>query len=90
MKTKQGNSARRETPQLFFKQAAGHPPDAFTQIIVKHTAEAGPVGSAKTFLVDLPTGLSVNNQATPQCELEVEWRRRRSAAARGLSRKTPK
>jgi hypothetical protein len=66
-----GELCSSETPELFFEQAAGHPPDAFTQIIVKHTAEAGPVGSAKTFLVDLPTGLSVNNQATPQCELEV-------------------
>jgi hypothetical protein len=63
-----------ETPELFFKQAAGHPPDAFTQIIVKQREVGGgkeSVGSAKTFLVDLPAGLSVNAQATPQCELEV-------------------
>jgi hypothetical protein len=62
-----------QTPELFFKQAAGHPPDAFTQILIKEK-EVGlgltePVGSAKTFLVDLPAGLSVNPQATPQCEL---------------------
>jgi hypothetical protein len=69
-----------ETPELFFKQAAGHPPDAFTQILVKSNevenifGEMGlePVGSAKTLLVDLPEGLSVNAQATPQCELEVK------------------
>jgi len=67
-----GEPCSPETPELFFEQAAGHPPDAFTQIIVKHTEAGGPVGSAKTFLVDLPTGLSVNNQATPQCELEVD------------------
>jgi hypothetical protein len=66
-----GELCSSETPELFFEQAAGHPPDAFTQIIVKHTEAGGPVGSIKTMLVDLPTGLSVNNQATPQCELEV-------------------
>jgi hypothetical protein len=59
-----------ETPELFFKQAAGHPPDAFTQIVVKHNPMTKvTVGSAKTFLVELPAGLSVNAQATPQCEL---------------------
>ena len=63
-----------ETPELFFKQAAGHPPKGFTQIIVRH--EPGivpgskvPVGNLKTVLVDLPPGLSVNPQATPQCQL---------------------
>ncbi len=63
-----------ETPELFFKQAAGHPPKGFTQIIVRH--EPGivpgskvPVGNLKTVLVDLPAGLSVNPQATPQCQL---------------------
>jgi hypothetical protein len=61
-----------ETPGLFFKQAAGHPPKGFTQIIVKHTPGAIfdiPVGNLKTVLVDLPPGLSVNPQATPQCQL---------------------
>jgi hypothetical protein len=63
-----------ETPGLFFKQAAGHPSKGFTQIIVRH--EPGllpdsevPVGNLKTVLVDLPAGLSVNPQATPQCQL---------------------
>jgi hypothetical protein len=63
-----------ETPELFFKQAAGHPPKGFTQIIVRH--EPGllpgskvPVGNLKTVLVDLPAGLSVNPQATSQCQL---------------------
>jgi hypothetical protein len=60
-----------ETPELFFKQAAGHPGAAFTQIGVKEEGEE-PVGDAKTFLVELPTGLSVNAEATPQCELEVK------------------
>jgi hypothetical protein len=58
-----------DTPELFFKQAAGHPGAAFTQINIKRDATGEPVGDPKTFLVDLPAGLSVNNQATPQCEL---------------------
>jgi hypothetical protein len=61
-----------QTPELFFKQAAGHPPDAFTQVLIKEKSVGlgtEPVGSAKTLLVDLPAGLSVNPQATPQCEL---------------------
>jgi len=65
------------TPDQFFKQAAGHPPVGFTQIIVKHNEELSgliknPVGHIKTVLVDLPVGMSVNPQATPQCELEDE------------------
>lgn len=63
-----------ETPDLFFTQAAGHPPKGFTQIIVKHNpgllpGSKVPVGNLKTVLVDLPAGLSVNPQATPQCQL---------------------
>jgi hypothetical protein len=61
-----------ETPGLFFTQAAGHPPKGFTQIITKHTPgllSDVPVGNLKTILVDLPPGLSVNPQATPQCQL---------------------
>jgi hypothetical protein len=63
-----------ETPGLFFKQAAGHPPKGFTQIIVRHEPHPllggeVPVGNLKTILVDLPPGLSVNPQATIQCQL---------------------
>jgi hypothetical protein len=59
-----------EMPGLFFTQAAGHPPDGFTQIIVKHAPPGEtPVGDLRTVRVDLPTGLSVNPQATPQCTL---------------------
>jgi len=66
-----------DTPNQFFTQAAGHPPVGFTQIIVRHNDELGgaiknPVGHIKTVLVDLPAGMSVNPQATPQCELEGE------------------
>jgi hypothetical protein len=65
-----------ETPELFYKQAGGHPPFAFTQYIVKHKpgipnvieeTEAVP----KTIRVDLPAGLTVNPRATEQCELAV-------------------
>jgi len=60
-----------ETPELFSTQAASHPKAGFTQIIVKHDAVSNePVGDLKTVLVDLPQGLSVNPEATPQCPLE--------------------
>jgi hypothetical protein len=59
------------TPGQFSTQAASHPGAGFTQIIVKHSgAFETPVGNLKTVLVDLPQGLSVNPQATPQCPLE--------------------
>jgi hypothetical protein len=63
-----------DTPAQFFEQAAGHPPVGFTQFIIKKepgpvTGEI-PVGNLKTVLVDLPVGLSVNPQATKQCELK--------------------
>jgi hypothetical protein len=62
-------------PDLFFTQAAGHPPTGFTQFIVKHTAGVlgteTPVGNLQTVRVDLPRGLSVNPEATPQCVLEA-------------------
>ena len=59
-----------ETPEQFFEQAAGHPPVGFTQFIVKHTT-VGPLetpeGDIRNLRVDLPVGLSVNPEATPQC-----------------------
>jgi hypothetical protein len=60
------------TPGAFFTPAAGHPPIGFTQFIVKHVNGIGtetPVGTLKDVRVDLPVGLSVNPQATTQCEL---------------------
>ncbi len=57
-----------DTPPQWFEQAGGHPPVGFTQIIVKHgPPNESPVGNLKTIRVDLPKGLSVNPQATPQC-----------------------
>lgn len=64
-----------DTPAQFFKQAAGHPQVGFTQFIVKTTdgplpGTQVPVGNLKTVRVDLPVGLGVNPQATPeQCNL---------------------
>ncbi len=68
------------TPDLFYKQAGGHPPVGFTQYIVKHGEITGtPFGTLypleepyanrtiKTLRVDLPPGLTVNPQATPKC-----------------------
>jgi len=70
-----GTECSVDTPSLFFEQAAGHPQIGFTQFIVKHTTTEPvppvkleePVGDIKTVRVDLPVGLSVNPQATPQC-----------------------
>jgi hypothetical protein len=67
------------TPSLFFERAAGHPPKGFTQFIVNHTTEEPlpgvvleePEGDVKTVRVDLPPGLTVNPQATPQCPQET-------------------
>jgi hypothetical protein len=59
-----------ETTTQFFETAAGHPQYGFTQFIVKHEPPGKkPVGEVKTIRVDLPVGLSVNPQATPQCPL---------------------
>lgn len=61
-----------ESPDVQYStQAATHPPIGFTQFIVKDGGGLGldPVGVLKDVRVDLPPGLSVNPQATPQCEL---------------------
>jgi hypothetical protein len=60
------------TPEQFFEQAAGHPPDGFTQFIVKTKAPGEtPVGELQTVRVDLPVGLSVNPGAAKRCALET-------------------
>jgi hypothetical protein len=69
-----------ESPhEQFFTQAAGHPNVGLTQFIVKNEplsvggipvpGTQEPVGILKDLRVELPVGLSVNPQATPQCEL---------------------
>jgi hypothetical protein len=60
------------TKGQFFERAAGHPPHGFTQFIVKYEEKPlpgskSPVGELDTVHVDLPPGLTVNPQATPQC-----------------------
>ena len=68
-----------ESPDpVFFTQAGGHPPFAFTQYTVKQQqVEVAPgdireipVGSVGRLRVDLPPGLTVNPQATPvRCKM---------------------
>jgi hypothetical protein len=68
-----------QTPGQFYTQAAGHPNVGLTQFIVKNKpfevlglpvpGTENPVGTLKTLRVELPVGLSVNPQATPQCAL---------------------
>jgi hypothetical protein len=63
----------------FFTQAAGHPNVGLTQFIVRNEplsvggvpvpGTQEPVGVLEDLRVELPVGLSVNPQATPQCEL---------------------
>ena len=65
-------------PAQWYTVAGGHPPIGFTQYIVKHVtpepAEPAlqiPVGLLNEIRVDLPVGLTVNPQATAQCEIAV-------------------
>jgi hypothetical protein len=67
-----------ETPTLFFKTAAGHPPIGFTQYTIEHEPYSEPVAgkfraeipptleehTIKTLRTDLPPGLTVNPEAT--------------------------
>ncbi len=82
------------TQSLFYEEAAGHPPKGFTQLIVnKEKVELvppisfeRPVGNLRTVRVDLPTGLTVNPQATPQCKLEGEQSPETCAGSAPLSK----
>jgi hypothetical protein len=66
------------TSAQFYETAAGHPSVGFTQFIINQEevelvppiAFERPVGNLRTVRVDLPTGLTVNPQSSPeQCEL---------------------
>lgn len=62
------------TPAQFYEEAAGHPKVGFTQFIINEKpgplpGTTIPTGDLKTIRVDLPVGLTVNPQATPQCDL---------------------
>ncbi len=78
----------------FYTQAAGHPNFGLTQFIVKNEPVLGPVGEEpvgilKDVRVDLPVGLSVNPEATPQCDLAAfETETCDPAATVGLSEVT--
>jgi hypothetical protein len=54
-------------PAEFFHQAAGHPGGGGTDFTVNNDPIAGPDGPLSRVRVDLPEGLNVNPQATPQC-----------------------
>jgi hypothetical protein len=71
-----------ETPERFFKTAAGHPVIGFTQYIIRHGEVLDPKfgllmpivepfegRTIKTLRTDLPAGLTVNPEATPRCSL---------------------
>jgi hypothetical protein len=68
-----------QTPNLYFKQAGGHPNTGFTQYTIAHEVVVpgvveplkGPKASRtiKTLHVELPAGLTVNPLATERCTL---------------------
>jgi hypothetical protein len=66
-----------ETPNLYFRQAGGHPPSGFTQYTIQHEEEGGrePIRepkadrTIKTLHVELPAGLTVNPLATERCPI---------------------
>jgi hypothetical protein len=65
-----GNPCTEASPsEWFFTQAAGHPDFGITDFRLNQTGgfPNRPDGSAKEVRVDLPAGLGVNPEATPQC-----------------------
>ncbi len=65
-----------ETPERFYRLAAGHPPFGFTQYILKHKVIVPGVleeveKEIEKLRVDIEPGFSVNPQATEQCPLET-------------------
>ncbi len=52
---------------VFFTQAAGHPPWGITTFELNHSGEA-PEGALKRIRVDVPAGLAANPEALPQCK----------------------
>jgi hypothetical protein len=68
-----------ETPNLYFKQAGGHPNTGFTQYTIAHEVivpgfveplvEPQASRTIKTLHVELPAGLTVNPLATERCTL---------------------
>ncbi len=68
------------TPSFFYTQAAGHPNVGITDFRFASEESSGlagevyrPIGHVRDVRVDLPTGLSVNPEATPTCsEAQIE------------------
>jgi hypothetical protein len=63
-----------ESPEtVFYTQTAGRPPFGITDFSFNTDAPGFPEGNIRDVRVDLPPGLSVNPQATPQCtEAELQ------------------
>jgi hypothetical protein len=65
----------KDTPELWYTQAAGHPPFGITDFTLNTFATPGaigfPEGFVKEIVVDTPEGLGVNPEATPvKCTVE--------------------
>jgi hypothetical protein len=60
----------KDTPERWYTQAAGHPNFGVTEFVLENTA-GFPEGFVKKIVVDIPEGLTVNPEATPQCALSV-------------------
>jgi hypothetical protein len=75
----EGEFCSPETPNLYFKQAGGHPNTGFTQYTIAHEVvvpgvvepllEPQASRTIKTLHVELPAGLTVNPLATERCTL---------------------
>src|SRR5271169_1081992 len=59
-----------KSPEVFFTQAAGHPPWGITVFELNHKGEE-PEGALKRIRVDVPAGLAADPQAVPQCKRPV-------------------
>jgi hypothetical protein len=57
------------TPEEFYTQAAGHPPFGITDFRLNENGSGEPEGHIEQVRVDIPSGLSVDPLATPQCKL---------------------
>lgn len=56
-------------PKEFYTQAGGHPPYGITDFRLNTSGSGAPEGHVEEARVDIPTGLSVDPLATPQCKL---------------------
>ncbi|HSS05259.1 MAG TPA: hypothetical protein VLK89_08765 [Solirubrobacterales bacterium] len=72
--TQSGEQCTKETPEKWFKQAAGHPPFGITDFTLNTLTGSGAEGFpdkfVKDIVVDTPEGLSVNPEAAPKCTIE--------------------